>query len=137
MHVFFPLYPVYFLAITFRSFSFRHFGHWNISVTCLTVILKTHHSNVFSLYFQTFRPKWPIFFSNFKNALVYDWKMTENKNPACIHPLMPNTRLDRSQALFLKSSVLCLRIKLDLPDLVGHAKAIIPLSQSSSIFLEI
>jgi len=52
---------LFFFAETFRSFLLRHFGHWNISVICFTVLLKLAIS-VFSLYFQTFSPKWLNFF---------------------------------------------------------------------------
>jgi len=52
---------------TFRSFLLRKFGHWNISVICLTVILKLASTVFFSLCFQTFWPKWLTFFRSFQN----------------------------------------------------------------------
>ena len=57
-------------------FSLKHFSH--LSHSCI----KTCHNSVFSLYFQTFWPKWLNFFLSFKNVSVYDRKMTEkNKGP--------------------------------------------------------
>jgi len=57
---------VFFFAETFRSFLLRHFGHWNISVICLTVVLKLTITVFFSLYFETFWPKWLNFFRSFQ-----------------------------------------------------------------------
>jgi len=39
----------FFFAETFRSFLLRHFGHWNISVICLTVVLKLAVTVFFSV----------------------------------------------------------------------------------------
>ena len=50
----------------------RHFGHWNISVICLTVVSKLAKKVFFSLYFQTFWPKWLNFFRSFQNVPGYD-----------------------------------------------------------------
>jgi len=47
-------------------FSLRHFGHWNISVICLRVILKLTVTVIFSPYLQTFWPKWLKFFQLFQ-----------------------------------------------------------------------
>jgi len=58
--------PGCFFAETFRSFLLTHFGHWNISVICLTVVLKLTITVFFSLYFQTFWPKWLNFFRSFQ-----------------------------------------------------------------------
>ena len=44
----------------------RHFCHWNISVICLTVVLNLAITVFFSLYFQTFWPKWLNFFRSFQ-----------------------------------------------------------------------
>jgi len=62
------LLPPLFFAETFRSFLLRHFGH--LSHSCI----ETCHNSVFSLFLQTFWPKWLNFFGHFKNVLVYDWK---------------------------------------------------------------
>ena len=40
----------------------RHFGHWNISVVCPTVVLKLAVTVFFRLHFQAFWPKWLNFF---------------------------------------------------------------------------
>jgi len=66
---------VFVFAETFRSFFYwKHFGNWNISVICLTVVSKLAVAVFISLYFQTFWPKWLIFFGHFKNISVYDQK---------------------------------------------------------------
>jgi len=57
----------FFFADTFRSFLLRHFGHWNLSAICLTVVLKLAVAVCFSLYFQIFWPKWLNFFWSFQN----------------------------------------------------------------------
>jgi len=44
----------------------RHFGHRDILVICLTVVLKLAVAVLISLYFQTFRPKWLNFFRSFQ-----------------------------------------------------------------------
>ena len=66
---------LFFFALRhFDHFLLRHFGHWNISVICLTVVLKLTVTVFLSLHFQTFRPKWLNFFDHFKIILVYDRK---------------------------------------------------------------
>jgi len=55
-------------------YSLRHFGHWNISLICLTVLFKLAVTVFFSLYFQTFWPWWLNFSSHFKIISVYDQK---------------------------------------------------------------
>jgi len=47
----------------FGHFLLRHFGHWNISVICFTFVSKLTITVFFSLYFQTFWPKWLNVFS--------------------------------------------------------------------------
>ena len=54
----------HFVAETF--WSLKDFGH--LSHSCI----KTRRNSVFSLYFQTFWPKWLIFFGHFKNISVCD-----------------------------------------------------------------
>jgi len=44
-------------AEKFRSFFERHFGHWDISVICLTVVLELTLTVFISMYFYTFWPK--------------------------------------------------------------------------------
>jgi len=44
----------------------RHFGHWNVSVIFLTVVSKIAVTVFISLYFQSFWPKWLIFFRSFQ-----------------------------------------------------------------------
>jgi len=61
---------VFFLVETFRSFLLRHFGH--LSHSCV----KTHHNSVFSLYFQSFWPKWLNFSRSFKKRFGLDRKKT-------------------------------------------------------------
>jgi len=46
--------------------SLRHFGYWNVSVICLTVVLKLTVTVFFSLYFQTIWPKWFNVFQSFQ-----------------------------------------------------------------------
>jgi len=58
----------------FGHFLLRQIGHWNISVICFTFIFKLAVTVFTSLYFQTFCPKWLIFFGHFENILVYDRK---------------------------------------------------------------
>jgi len=43
-----------------KFWSLKHFDH--LSHSCI----KTHHNSVFSLYFQTFSPKWLNFFRSFQ-----------------------------------------------------------------------
>ena len=64
----------------FGHFSLRHFGQWKILVICLTFVSTLTSNSVFSVYFQTFWPKWLNFFGHFENVPVYDQKMTEKKN---------------------------------------------------------
>jgi len=63
-----------FFAETFRHFLLRQIGHWNISVICLTVVVKLTVTVFISLCFQTFWPKWLLFFGHFKIISVYDRK---------------------------------------------------------------
>ena len=56
----------FFFAETFRLFLLGHFGHWNISVICFTILLKLTITVFFSLYFQRFWPKWLNFFPSFQ-----------------------------------------------------------------------
>jgi len=42
----------FFLLKRFGHFLPRHFGHYKISVICLS-LYKSHYNSVFSLYFQT------------------------------------------------------------------------------------
>ena len=61
-------------------FLLRHFGHWKISVICLTVVLK-HAITVFLAYiFKLSDINDLILFGHFKNVLVYDWKMTKKNS---------------------------------------------------------
>ena len=50
----------------FGHFLLRHFDHWNISVICLTVAVTLAVAVFFSLYFQTFWPKWLNCFWSFQ-----------------------------------------------------------------------
>ena len=52
------------------------FIRWNISVICLTVVIKLAIKVFFSLYFQTFWPKWISFFSVISKTFR---SMTEKK----------------------------------------------------------
>jgi len=54
-----------FFFFTKTFWSLKHFSH--LSQSCS----KTCHNSVFSLYFQTFWPKWLNFFQLFQNVLVY------------------------------------------------------------------
>jgi len=65
-------------AETFRSFLLRHFGHWNISVVCLTVVLKLTKTVLFCLYFQMFWPKWLNFFRSFQKRFGL-WPKNDRK----------------------------------------------------------
>jgi len=56
-----------FLLIQFGHLLVRYFGHWDISVICLTAVSKLAVTVFFSLYFQTFWPKWLNFFRSFQN----------------------------------------------------------------------
>jgi len=73
-----------FFAETFRSFLLRHFGHWNISVTCLTVVLKLAITVFFSLYFQKFGPKWFNFFRPFQKCFSLWPKKIALHVPQCL-----------------------------------------------------
>ena len=66
----------------FGLFLLIHFGHSNISVICLTVVLKPAATVLYSLYLylQTFLPNDLIFFGHFKIISVCDRKMTEKNN---------------------------------------------------------
>jgi len=61
------LHTVFFSLRHFGHFLLRYFGHWNISVICLTVVLKLAVTKFFNLCFQTFWPKWLNFFRSFQN----------------------------------------------------------------------
>jgi len=65
--------PVFF-AETFRSFSLRHFGQWNISVICLAVVWKLVITVFLACVFRHSDRNHLIFFGHFKNVSVYDQK---------------------------------------------------------------
>jgi len=48
------------------TFLLRPFGHWTISVICLTVAFKLTVAVFISIYFQTLWPKWLNFFRSFQ-----------------------------------------------------------------------
>jgi len=52
---------------------------WDISVNCLTVVLKLAVTVFISVYFKTFWPKWLNFFGHFTNISACDRKMAERK----------------------------------------------------------
>jgi len=68
----------YFFKVLKTSFEIQYFFNnfrapwehcffrWNISVVCLTVVLKLAIKVFFSLYFETFWPKWLCFFRPFQ-----------------------------------------------------------------------
>ena len=49
----------------------RHFCHWNISLICLTTVLKRAVKVFSNLYFQTFWPKWVNSFGHCNNIVVF------------------------------------------------------------------
>jgi len=63
----------------FCRFLLRHFGHWKISVICLTVVLKLTITLFFSMYFLTFWPKWLNFFWSFQKRFSL-WLKNDKKN---------------------------------------------------------
>ena len=65
----------------FGHFLLRHFGHWNVSVICLTVVLKLAITVLFSWPKMTSDRNDFIFFGHIKNVSVHDRKMTEKKQP--------------------------------------------------------
>ena len=56
----------------------RHFGLWNISVICVTVVLKLAITVFFSLYFLTFWPKSLDFFRSFQKRFSL-WPKSDQK----------------------------------------------------------
>ena len=50
------------------------FFHWNISVICFTAVLQLATTVFFSIYFQTFWPKWLKFFVILETLQSNDWK---------------------------------------------------------------
>jgi len=52
----------------FGHFLLIRFGHWNISVICLTVVSKVAVAVFINLYFQIFWPKWLYFFRSFQKC---------------------------------------------------------------------
>ena len=52
----------------FGHFFLGHLGHWNSHLPRRCI--KTHHNSVFSPYFETFWPKWLIFFRSFQKHFV-------------------------------------------------------------------
>jgi len=74
---------LFFFAETFRSFLLMHFGHWNISVICFTVVLKLAITVYFSLHFRTFWPKWLNFFRSFQNRFGLWPKKPRHTTPFC------------------------------------------------------
>ena len=73
--------PVFFFRDISVSFLLGHFGHWNILVICLTVVLKLAIALFISLNFQTLWPNSHIFFQSLqkhfslwpKKKQVYVW----------------------------------------------------------------
>ena len=65
----------FFLLNHFSHSPLRYFGH------LLHSCIKTRPKSVFSLYFQTFWPKWLTFFGHFKNLSVYDQKKAQVEVP--------------------------------------------------------
>ena len=61
-------------------FLLSHFGHWNIPVICVTLVLKLTLKVSFSLYFQTFWPKWLTFFQSFQSHFSLWSKNNWNEN---------------------------------------------------------
>jgi len=55
-------------------FLLGHFGHLDVSVICLTVVLKLAEAVFISLYFQTFWPKWVNFSGYLENISDSDRK---------------------------------------------------------------
>jgi len=68
---------LFFLLRHFCDFLMWQFGHWNVSVICPTVVLKLAITAFFSLYFQTFWPKWLNFFQSFQNHFHLSLKKTQ------------------------------------------------------------
>ena len=72
-----PRYSLFFLL--------RHFGHWTISVSCLTAALILAVTVFFRLYFQTFWLKWLNVFWLFQNHFSQWPQMTEKKQPTVLY----------------------------------------------------
>ena len=66
------------IKMSISCFIFR----CDISVICLTVVLKLAVTVFIILYFQTFWPNWLNFFGNFKNIPVYDGKKQTHRTEA-------------------------------------------------------
>jgi len=64
--------------------SLRHFGLWDISVICLTVVLKLAVAAFTSLCFQAFWPKWLNFFRSFQKHFGL-WPKKRPKKTAPTH----------------------------------------------------
>jgi len=76
---------LFFLSLKhFIRFLLRHFGHWNISVICLAVVLKLAITVFFSLYLQTFWPKWLNFFQSFQKRFGL-WLKNDQRNRENTH----------------------------------------------------
>ena len=71
--------PFFFSLKHFGNFLLRHFGHWNVSIICLTVVLKLAITVLFSWPKMTSDRNDFIFFGHIKNVSVHDRKMTEKK----------------------------------------------------------
>ena len=56
----------------FGHFQPRHFGHWNISVICLTFVLKLAIKVFFTFSFKHSDRNGFTFFGHFKNVSVYE-----------------------------------------------------------------
>ena len=56
-----------FMLRHFGHFLLKSFGQWNISVICLTLVLKLAITVFFSPYLQTFWANWLKYFQSFQN----------------------------------------------------------------------
>ena len=91
----------------FGHFLLRHFGYWNISVICLTVVWKLAVAVFISLYFLTFSP-------SHRNHLIFSviwkssWSVTETNQLPSVH------LFELHDALILRTSLRSIKINSNM-----------------------